>query len=102
MYQGMPQHDKQTVTKLIRELLKRNCTLIVSDEEYSQQPTSDFAVAMDQLGNSDLNRVVAFDKNHQRLGCFLLIYGNGYRETISDCSANMFCESVCAAIGEPI
>lgn len=46
MYQGMQQHDKQTITKLI--------------------------------------------------------YGNGPRETIGDCSANGFCESACAAIGEPI
>lgn len=102
MYQGMQDHDKKTITKLVKKLIELNCTLVISDEESTGLPTNSYDSAIDWLGNSELNRITAVDSNNRHVGTFLLIYGNGARETIADCTDNIFCESVCAAIGEPI
>lgn len=101
MYQGMQYHDKNAVRKLVRELLRRNLSLVVSDEEWTERPSTDYDSIMDSLGNSDLNRIAVYD-GQTKLGTFLLIYGNCPGETISDCTANAFCDGVCAAIGEAI
>lgn len=102
MYQDMQNHDKKAITKLVKKLIELDCALVISDEESTELPTTNYKIAIDSLGNSDLNRITALDSNNQCLGTFLLIYGNDPGETIADCTDNSFCESVCAAIGEPI
>jgi hypothetical protein len=47
--------------------------------------------------------IVAFAPDGTRLGRFTLIYGNAEdgSELIADCTANPYCEVMCAEVGEP-
>jgi len=96
MYDKMLSHDKKAVRDLIRELLGRGCAISVHDEEeWVCKRSMDYAVVEDALCNTDQDEVVARDAGGVKLGWFLLVYGNGPGETIADCTANEFCESIC-------
>lgn len=95
MYDKMQDHDKKMATDLVDALLVKGCRLAIHDgEEWACRATTDRALILDAMLNTDSDIVRVRDVNGNKLGSFVLVYGNDPGETINDYTANPFCQSI--------
>lgn len=96
MYEGMQEHDKTLARALVKALLDRDCLVSVNDggEELALVKAGKRDEILDAIGNTDMENVLAHDAAGNRLGAFMLVWGNGPGELICDYTDNDFCNAI--------
>ena len=97
----MQDFENRQVRSLLAHCLKREgSTLSVLDEEGDvlTPATRDHDALLRNVHACDLTFIVWRDANGERVGKFMLVFGNGPGELLSDFTANEACEAAWAHV----
>jgi len=103
----MPDHvsadEKAMAVKLIERILKDDGNVIsINDgEEWTVYRSRDAETIVAALATTDHDIVAVRDGDGEKLGSFVLIWGNSGEELISDHTANDYCESIWMNVVDP-
>lgn len=94
MYESLSNHNKIELQAFVEVALRAGYELSVEDGDGEwSAPSRTYSDIMEQVGEMDFD-MVALHRNEERVGWFMLVYGNGSGELISDYTVTPACQSV--------
>jgi hypothetical protein len=102
MYEDLPNHNKIELRTFVEVALRQGNELSVEDADGQwSEPSRVYADIMELVGEMDFD-MVSLHRNGERVGWFMLVYGNGSGELISDYTVTPACQSVYDAWAEKV